>query len=108
MNGKQQRAAAQKEEERIDGSITVRGFADKYGIDYMTVYNSTWNCKPLTRSMKYKLYDEKDLLEAVLRLAKHRAERLREDLRRAEETIRKCAVGKAKAETAEDEPGEKK
>lgn len=108
MNGKQQRAAAKREEERIDGSITVRGFADKYGIDYMTVYNSTWNCKPLTRSVKYKLYDEKDLLEAVMRLAKHRAERLREDLRRTEEIIRKCAVGKAKAEIAENEPGETK
>lgn len=72
----------------LDG-ITVRDFADKYGIDYDKVYNITYHCRPLTKSLKNRLYSESELARTLTEHAEHRVERLRADLRRAEKTLDK-------------------
>jgi len=72
----------------LDG-ITVRDFADKYGIDYVMVYNITYRCRPLTKSLKNRLYSESELVRALTEHAENRVERLRADLGRAEKTLDK-------------------
>ena len=97
--GKTSEQGAAGVKQALDG-ITVRDFADKYGIDYITVYNTTYRCRPLTKSLKNRLYSESELVRSLTEHAEHRVECLRADLRRAEKALDKIRQATKTGNTA--------
>ena len=67
--------------------MTVKDFSDRYGIEYITVYNAAWRAKPLTQSLRYRQYREEDLKSAIRKEMEARIERHRQGIRKAEEIM---------------------
>ena len=74
----------------IERKITVKGFAQKYGIDYATVYSGTWLVKNHTDSWKFKMYDEEELRQAIITMMTNRKAKLEKDLAKANSVLSKC------------------
>lgn len=51
-------------------AITLREFADKYGLPYVTVYNASTRCTWYNESNGKRLYDEHELFEKTLEMVR--------------------------------------
>ena len=71
--------------------MKVQEFVEKYGVDYNTVYNATGEI-PFGRMVTAysRDYEEADLKEAVIVVAKRRREKALGALARAEDVLHKC------------------
>lgn len=71
--------------------MTLKDFAEKYDIDYHTVYNASWRAKPKTQSLKFKEYDENDLKNAVRKDLTERMNRFQDGVDRTKEIMKKLS-----------------
>lgn len=71
--------------------MTVKEFSEKYGVDYSTVYNATWLIHSTTMSLRYKQYDEAELMKATKTVVNNRISRHKKELEKAEEIMNKLS-----------------
>lgn len=69
--------------------MTVKEFSQKYGVDYSTVYNATWLIKSQTDSLRYRQYDETELLNAVHKTLSDRIHRHENELSKAKAQLKR-------------------
>ena len=69
--------------------MTVMEFCEKYGIDYNVVYKASNTIRSLTYGYRGRLYDEKELKEAVVEHIKNRRERAYREVNRTEAMLKK-------------------